>query len=88
MENASPSPGARAKPTGLLPVSVTERTHPASGVKQTSQKPMRSKQKVVVRRLPPGLTQQEFERSLGENWKANEKKFSWVCFKQGKVSKE
>ncbi len=44
--------------------------------------------KLVIRRLPPGLTEDEFEASLGEDWKVGGGKVDWAVFKPGKVSKE
>ena len=44
--------------------------------------------KVVVRRLPPGLTQLEFETALGEEWRVNGQMVDWAVYKNGKVSKE
>ncbi|KAG8628035.1 hypothetical protein KVT40_003908 [Elsinoe batatas] len=41
--------------------------------------------KVVVRRLPPGLTREEFENSLGEEWKVGEGKIDWVEYRAGKI---
>lgn len=43
--------------------------------------------KVIIRRLPPGLTEQEFYTCLGEEWKRGER-VDWASFKAGKVSKE
>ncbi|MCJ1248946.1 hypothetical protein MMC30_006167 [Trapelia coarctata] len=43
--------------------------------------------KVIIRRLPPGLTEQEFYSSLGEEWKRGER-VDWASFKPGKVSKD
>ncbi|KAL8924064.1 MAG: hypothetical protein Q9172_002863 [Xanthocarpia lactea] len=44
--------------------------------------------KLVIRRLPPGLTEDEFETSLGEDWKVGSGKVDWAVFKPGKVSKD
>ena len=43
---------------------------------------------MVVRRLPPGLTQAEFESALGEDWKIGAGKVDWSVYKAGKISKE
>ncbi|EZF29322.1 hypothetical protein H101_07002, partial [Trichophyton interdigitale H6] len=42
--------------------------------------------KLHVRRLPPGLTQAEFETALGDYWKVGRGKVDWFLFKEGKVS--
>lgn len=44
--------------------------------------------KIIIRRLPPGLTVTEFEETLGEEWKPNAGKVDWLLFKNGKPSKE
>lgn len=44
--------------------------------------------KLVIRRLPPGLTQAEFEEGLGDEWRVNKGKVDWAVYKAGKVSKE
>ena len=44
--------------------------------------------KVVVRRLPPGLTRLEFDTALGEEWKVGGQMVDWAVYKDGKVSKE
>jgi hypothetical protein len=44
--------------------------------------------KVVIRRLPPGLTEDEFYLSVGPEWKAGGSKVDWASYVPGKVSKE
>jgi len=44
--------------------------------------------KFVVRRLPPGLTQSEFEEALGDDLKSAGDRVDWAVYKPGKVSKE
>ena len=44
--------------------------------------------KIVIRRLPPGLTKAEFEEALGDDWKINKGRVDWAVYKEGKVSKE
>lgn len=51
-------------------------------------KPAAPRLKLLVRRLPPGLTQAEFETALGEEWKTGGGKVDWFQYKPGKVSKE
>jgi len=43
---------------------------------------------MVIRRLPPGLTQEEFESSMGEQWQVHAGKVDWAVYKPGKISKE
>ena len=44
--------------------------------------------KLVVRKLPPGLTQPEYEDMMGEDWKVDGGKVDWLVYQAGKVSKE
>ena len=76
-----------AKPTGgVLPIANV--TGEANIQADAPAKTLQSKLKVVVRRLPPGLTKLEFEDALGDEWKLGNGKVSWVEYKPGKVSKE
>ncbi|KAL8840636.1 MAG: hypothetical protein Q9176_003749 [Flavoplaca citrina] len=50
--------------------------------------PSNTRLKLVVRRLPPGLTQEEFETSLGAEWRVGSGKVDWAAYKPGKVSKD
>ena len=51
-------------------------------------KPAAPRLKLLVRRLPPGLTQAEFETAIGPEWKIGAGKIDWFQYKPGKVSKE
>jgi len=44
--------------------------------------------KIIIRRLPPALTQTEFEETLGDDWKAGGNKVDWAVYRAGKASKE
>ena len=44
--------------------------------------------KIIIRRLPSGLTQSEFDEALGDEWKTGGDKVNWAVYKEGKVSKE
>lgn len=46
------------------------------------------KLRLIVRRLPPGLTQAEFEVILGEEWRVGAGRVDWFAYKDGKISKE
>lgn len=43
--------------------------------------------KLEVRRLPPGLTKQEFEQAFGDEWKLGAGKVDWLEYRQGKVKR-
>lgn len=68
-----------------IPVSVTQKNAPAA---KKTPKPAAPRLKLLVRRLPPGLTQEEFETAIGEEWKLGSGKVSWSQYKPGKVSKD
>ncbi|KAL8695847.1 MAG: hypothetical protein Q9201_007935 [Fulgogasparrea decipioides] len=68
-----------------IPASATQaRPSMASAAGTTST----SRLKLVIRRLPPGLTQGEFESTLGEDWQVGSGKVDWTAYKPGKVSKD
>ncbi|KAL8685566.1 MAG: hypothetical protein Q9218_007681 [Villophora microphyllina] len=75
-----------ARNGGLLkiPASVTQ---PRPSMPSTAGGPA-SRLKLVIRRLPPGLTQAEFEEALGEEWQLGNGKVDWAAFKHGRVSKD
>lgn len=78
-----------AKPTGgVLPISASATQKSASIPSKGTAKLPTPRLKLVVRRLPPGLTQTEFENALGEEWKVGAGKVDWFQYKDGKVSKE
>jgi regulator of nonsense transcripts 3 len=43
---------------------------------------------LVVRRLPPGLTEVEFCAILGADWAVGNGKVDWFSYAAGKISKE
>ncbi len=45
-------------------------------------------EKVVIRRLPPGMLQEEFVAILGSEWMSGEGKVGWFSYRVGKVSHE
>ena len=78
-----------SKPTGgVLPISASATQKNASTPSKSSAKPPTPRLKLLVRRLPPGLTQVEFQSALGEEWKLGAGKVDWFQYKEGKVSKE
>ena len=62
---------------GVLPVTGAARA-------ATSRAPA-AKLKLELRRLPPGLTIEEFEEALGEAWKLSNGRVDWRYYRQGKV---
>ncbi|KAK2751177.1 hypothetical protein FQN57_000254 [Myotisia sp. PD_48] len=81
-------PNSSTMSPGILPIATTSEqkstTNPSS--KPSSSRANAPRLKVHVRRLPPGITQDEFESVLGDDWKVGNGKIDWFAFKQGKVS--
>ncbi|KAL3454382.1 Smg-4/UPF3 family-domain-containing protein [Aspergillus insuetus] len=69
-----------------IPASATQKN--SSAPAKSAPKPAAPRLKLLVRRLPPGLTQEEFETALGAEWKLGAGKVSWYQYKPGKVSKD
>ncbi|KAL9110700.1 MAG: hypothetical protein Q9187_008018, partial [Circinaria calcarea] len=78
MSTRAPPRYAIARPNGILSV-------PATTTLGTSRTAI-PRLKVVIRRLPPGLTQAEFEEALGEEWKVGGDRVDWAVYKIGKLS--
>ena len=64
---------------GVLPV------NPASIQTSTAKAPIRLK--LEIRRLPPGLTQEEFLEAFGQEWKTGAGKIDWLEFRAGKIKR-
>lgn len=74
-----------------VPASVTGKKGTASV--STSKMPPRSavyrlRLRLIIRRLPPGLTEAEFREILGDEWSVGAGKVIWFAYKEGKISKE
>lgn len=69
-----------------LPISATQKG--ASTPAKSTPKLPAPRLKLIIRRLPPGLTRAEFETGLGDDWKIGRGKVDWYQFKPGKISKE
>ncbi|KAI9810655.1 MAG: hypothetical protein M1827_006114 [Pycnora praestabilis] len=94
---ASPAPQITiAKPNkpsqnGILPIPASaarKSAHGGGNVGGTTGKISGPRLKVVIRRLPPGLTSGEFEGALGEDWKLGGGRVDWMIYKAGKISKD
>lgn len=77
----------RANGVLSIPASATQKRTAAGPVRPFT-KAATPRLKVIIRRLPPGLSMAEFEAGLGDEWKVNGGKVDWVVYKGGKVSKE
>ncbi|KAI3097818.1 hypothetical protein CBS147333_9246 [Penicillium roqueforti] len=74
---------------GLLPIPAAATQKSGSGAPaRKTPKPPAPRLKLLIRRLPPGLTQAELESALGDQWKAGAGNVDWLQYKPGKVSKD
>lgn len=80
------TPGAGVN--GVLPATVLQKNAPASAPRGPSGRATAPRLKLVLRRLPPGLTKAEFDATLGDDWKVGGGKVDWMLYKPGKVSKD
>lgn len=93
MTSSAPAPRVTiARPSrsnGVLsiPASATQKRN-GQDLEGPVSRPATTRLKIIVRRLPPGLTQAEFEEALGDDWKVNKGKVDWAVYKEGKISKE
>ncbi|KAK3392420.1 Smg-4/UPF3 family-domain-containing protein [Sordaria brevicollis] len=69
------------KPNGTA---AGQATHEAQNAPKTKSQP--EGEKVVVRRLPPLLTEEEFFKIIGDEWKVGHGKVDWFSYWPGKSS--
>ncbi|KAJ9667569.1 hypothetical protein H2201_002438 [Coniosporium apollinis] len=84
-------PTGPAQANGVIPISAAaiQKGAAVNGAPRgSSAKASAPRLKVVVRRLPPGLTQAEFEVAVGDEWRLGGGKVDWVLYKPGKISKD
>jgi len=75
---------------GVLPVTAAT-TRKSSKPEVPGRQPPKAgtpRLRLIIRRLPPGLTEGEFWTALGDEWKVGSAKVEWAAYKPGKVSKE
>ncbi|RMZ76358.1 hypothetical protein DV738_g4964, partial [Chaetothyriales sp. CBS 135597] len=80
------APG-KTKGGGILPVNAVATRKAVAQPKQGNRAPA-PKLRLIIRRLPPGLTETEFWTAIGEEWQVGIGKVEWAAFKDGKVSKD
>ncbi|RVX66847.1 hypothetical protein B0A52_09577 [Exophiala mesophila] len=83
------SNSSKGRSGGVLPVNAAARKTPtpAAAAKPSSRNPA-PKSRLIIRRLPPGLTETEFWNCLGQAWKVGAGKIDWAAFKEGKISND
>jgi regulator of nonsense transcripts 3 len=77
-------------PSGMLPIPASATKKPVMTARppKTQGRAGLPKLRLIVRRLPPGLTEEEFQTALGDEWKVGAGKVDWAAYKVGKISKE
>ena len=78
--------GSRAQTNGVLAVTASQTS--GSAPRPTAGKLPTPKLKIIVRRLAPCLTEEEFISILGDEWAVGQGKVDWFLYKSGKDSKE
>ncbi|OWP02097.1 hypothetical protein B2J93_1569 [Marssonina coronariae] len=76
----------RTQANGVL--AITPAHTSGNAARPASAKPATIKLKIIIRRLAPGLTEEEFKSVLGEEWKLGQGKVDWFRYKPGKESKD
>lgn len=70
----------RKVPGGVIPINSPA---PKS---QPNNKPA-PRLKLIIRRLPPGLTQDEFLSALGDDWRVGNGRVDWFSYRSGKIKR-
>lgn len=73
---------------GVLQIPAAATQKDATPAAKKAPKPPAPRLKLLVRRLPPGLTEMEFRNAVGEEWMTGAGKVDWFQYRPGKVSKE
>lgn len=73
---------------GVLPINAAATRKDKSQHQKSSPRSPAPRLRLIIRRLPPGLTELEFWKALGEEWQVGKGKIDWAAFKDGKVSRE
>ncbi|EFX06355.1 nonsense-mediated mRNA decay protein [Grosmannia clavigera kw1407] len=80
--------GVLPVPASATAVSTVPRAAAADATKPVKAKTAVEGDKFVIRRLPPGLTEDEFFTILGDEWKQGRGRVGWLSFHAGKISKD
>ena len=81
-------PAANGMLAGSMSISSTANHPRTTTLKVTRAKSPGPRLKVVVRRLPPSLTEQEFCDALGPDWTVGGGRVDWMSYQVGKGSHE
>lgn len=75
---------SNSKGRGVLPINAAQTKKPF----KQQPRPPAPRLRLVVRRLPPGLTEAEFWEYIGVEWQVGKGKVDWAAFKPGKISRD
>lgn len=79
------------KANGVLPITTSQtagNTQSSNTAKSGKTKTPVEGDKILIRRLPPGLSEEEFWNILGHQWKPGKGLVDWCDFRAGKTSQE
>ncbi|KAJ9602673.1 hypothetical protein H2200_012867 [Cladophialophora chaetospira] len=80
---------SRGRSAGVLPVNAATRKNAAAqSIAKSSQRTPAPRLRLIIRRLPPGLTETEFWATLGDEWRLGNGKVEWAAYKDGKISRD
>lgn len=86
MTSASTSRKVNANSNGVSQDNAGQPPNEGSKTGKTKSPP--TGKKVVIRRLPPGMTAEEAWTILGDQWKDGNGKVDWTQFHTGSISQE
>ena len=75
---------SNTKGRGVLPINAAQTRKP---LKQAPRPPA-PRLRLIIRRLPPGLTEIEFWQSIGTEWHVGQGRTDRASYKPGKISRE
>ncbi|KAF7543318.1 hypothetical protein G7Z17_g10840 [Cylindrodendrum hubeiense] len=89
-ENHAPSKPGRGRGSGGKSGDATKVKNATEGdaPKPAKTKPHNEGEKLVIRRLPPGMTQTEFASILGNEWDVGKGRVDWFSYAPGKISND
>ncbi|KAF5625769.1 uncharacterized protein FTJAE_9946 [Fusarium tjaetaba] len=77
---------ARGRGSNARSTEANKHANESETPKPTKAKAHNEGEKLVIRRLPPGMTEAEFVSILGSEWELGKGKIDWFSFVEGKIS--
>ncbi|KAK7427499.1 hypothetical protein QQZ08_005940 [Neonectria magnoliae] len=87
-ENHAPSKPGRGRGSGGKSGDANKNATEGDAPKPAKTKPHNEGEKLVIRRLPPGMTQTEFTSILGSEWDVGKGRVDWFSYAPGKISND